>query len=96
MERIVYELGGRAPAVVLTNDDRTQFKDALKKVNASNFANDIGITRTHLYSLISSHRMELLRFMQIEQKLGLYLLSYKDVETFLVPLCTGLTLRARA
>jgi len=83
MERIVYELGGRAPAVVLTNDDRTQFKDALKKVNASKFANDIGITRTHLYSLISSHRMEFLRFRQLEQELGLSLLSYKDLILFL-------------
>ena len=96
MNRIVYELGGKAPAVVLTDDDRKQFKDALKKLNASKFANDIGVTRTHLYSLISSHRLELLRFMQIEKKLGLFLLSYKDVETFLVPICTDLTLRARA
>jgi predicted DNA-binding transcriptional regulator AlpA len=83
MERIVYELGGRAPAVVLTNDDRTQFKDALKKVNASMFAKDIGITRPHLYSLISSQRMEFLRFRQLEQELGLSLLSYKDLILFL-------------
>jgi len=83
MKRIIYELGGRAPAVVLTDDDRTQFKDALKKVNASKFAKDIGITRTHLYSLISSQRMEFLRFRQLEQELGLSLLSNRDIINFL-------------
>ena len=83
MERIVYELGGKAPAVVLTDDDRSQFKDALKKVNASMFAKDIGITRTHLYSLISSHRMELLRFKQLECALGLSLISRKEIESFI-------------
>ena len=83
MDRIVYELGGKAPAVVLTNDDRAQFKDALKKVNASRFANDIGVTRTHLYSLISSHRIELLRFKQLECALGLSLISPKEIESFI-------------
>ena len=83
MGKIVYEMGGKAPAVVLTDDDRTQFKDALKKVNASKFAKDIGITRTHLYSLISSHRMEFLRFRQLEQELGLSLLSNIDLINFL-------------
>lgn len=83
MQRIIYEMGGKAPAVVLTDDDRAQFKDALKKVNASKFANEIGVTRTHLYSLISSHRMEFLRFRQLEQELKLSLLSDKDLINFL-------------
>lgn len=83
MARIVYRVGGKAPAVVLTNDDRTQFKDALKKVNASKFAKDIGITRTHLYHLISSHRIELLRFKQLECALGLSLISRKEIESFI-------------
>lgn len=83
MDRIVYELGGKAPVVVLTDDDRSQFKSALKNVNASKFAKDIGVTRTHLYSLISSHRMELLRFKQLECALGLSLISPKEIESFI-------------
>lgn len=92
VKRIICELG-KAPTVVLTKHDRLKFKEALKQFNATELAKKIGVSRTHLYALTGSQRMELQRFVQIERHLKLFLLSHKDVEDFLVPFVTNLHFR---
>ena len=86
MKRIHYDYGGNAPAVVLCEDDRVQIKNALKGKGVTAFAKEIGINRTHVYGLLDSHRMELLRFSQICKVLNLQLLTKQDIEEFMFEL----------
>ena len=86
MKRIHYDFGGNAPSVVLCEDDRVQIKNALKGTSVTAFAKEIGIGRTHVYGLLDSHRMELLRFSQICKVLNLQLLNKQDIEEFLFEL----------
>jgi len=83
MNRILYDFGGNAPTVVLTEDDKEQIKAAVKKVNASKLVKELGIGRTYFYGLLKQHRMELLRFAQICKFLDLKLLSQEDVDSFI-------------
>ena len=83
MNRILYDFGGNAPTVVLTEDDKDQIKAAVKKRNASKFVKELGIGRTYFYGLLKQHHMELLRFAQICKALDLQLLSKEDVDQFL-------------
>ncbi len=83
MERILYDFGGKAPTVVLTEDDKEQLRTALKKVHVGKLTKELGIHRSHIYALVTDHRMELLRFAQICKALDLQLLSKEDVDQFL-------------
>ena len=74
------------PSVVLCEDDRVQIKNALKGTSVTAFAKEIGIGRTHVYGLLDSHRMELLRFSQICKVLNLQLLNKQDLEEFMFSL----------
>ena len=82
MNRIIYKLGGNAPAVVLSQSDKDQIKAALKSVNVGEFVKGLGINRTHLYSLLKQDKMELLRFNQLCKALNLQLLSTNDLDDF--------------
>ena len=82
MNRIIYKLGGNAPAVVLSQSDKDQIKAALKSVNVGEFVKGLGINRTHLYSLLKQDKMELLRFNQLCKALNLQLLSTNDLDNF--------------
>ena len=82
MNRIIYKLGGNAPAVVLSQSDKDQIKTALKSVNVGEFVKELGINRTHLYSLLKQDKMELLRFNQLCKALNLQLLSTNDLDNF--------------
>ena len=82
MNRIIYKLGGNAPAVVLSQSDKDQIKAALKSVNVGEFVKELGINRTHLYSLLKQDKMELLRFNQLCKALNLQLLSTNDLDNF--------------
>ena len=84
MNRILYDFGGNAPTVVLTEDDKDQIKAAVKKRNATKFVKELGIGRTYFYGLLQQHHMELLRFAQICKVLDLKLLSQKDIDLFLI------------
>ena len=86
MTRIIYEFGGNAPAVVLTQSDKDQIKTALKSVNVGEFVKGLDINRTHLYSLLKQDRIELLRFGQICKALNLQLISNSDINVFLTSL----------
>tara|TARA_B100000287_G_scaffold190111_1_gene179557 strand:- start:603 stop:878 length:276 start_codon:yes stop_codon:yes gene_type:complete len=83
MNRILYDFGGNAPTVVLTEDDKEQIREKLKPINKRKFAEAIGIGRSHVYGLLAQHRMELLRFAQICKFLDLKLLSQEDVDSFI-------------
>jgi len=83
MTRIIYELGGKAPAVVLTQSDKDQIKTALRSVNVGEFVKGLDINRTHLYSLLKQDKMELLRFNQLCKALNLQLLSTNDLDNFI-------------
>ena len=82
MTRIIYELGGNAPAVVLTQSDRDAFTAALKSINVGEFTKKLGIQRTYLYALLKADQIELLRFNQLCKALNLHLLSTNDLDNF--------------
>ena len=82
MTRIIYELGGNAPAVVLTQSDRDAFTAALKSINVGEFTKKLGIQRTYLYALLKADQIELLRFHQLCKALNLQLLSTDDLDNF--------------
>ena len=82
MTRIIYEFGGNAPAVVLTQSDKDQIKTALKSVNVGEFTKKLGIQRTYLYALLKADQIELLRFNQLCKSLNLQLLSTDDLDNF--------------
>ena len=82
MTRIIYELGGKAPAVVLTQSDRDAFTAALKSINIVEFTKKLGIQRTYLYALLKADQIELLRFNQLCKALNLQLLSTNDLDNF--------------
>ena len=75
-----------APSGVLYEDDRVQIKNALKGKSVTAFTKEIGINRTHVYGLLDSHRMELLRFIQTCKILNLKLLNKQDIEEFMLDL----------
>jgi len=83
MTRIIYEFGGNAPAVVLTQSDRDAFKAALKSVNVGELTKNLGIQRTYLYALLKADQIELLRFGQLCKALNLQLISNSDINVFL-------------
>ena len=82
MTRIIYEMGGNAPAVVLTQSDRDAFTAALKSINVVEFTKKLGIQRTYLYALLKADQIELLRFNQLCKSLNLQLLSTDDLDNF--------------
>ena len=83
MTRIIYEFGGNAPAVVLTQSDRDAFKASLKSVNVGELTKNLGIQRTYLYALLKADQIELLRFGQLCKALNLQLISNSDINVFL-------------
>ena len=82
MTRIIYELGGNAPVVTLTQSDKDAFTAALKSINVGEFTKKLGIQRTYLYALLKADQIELLRFNQLCKALNLQLLSTNDLDNF--------------
>jgi transcriptional regulator with XRE-family HTH domain len=88
MASIAYSGYGKAPVVILTDQDRQLLADAVAEQQQLGFtgkqlAELAGVNRTYFYALVSGNQVDLLRFAHIQKVLGVRLLDNEQVEEYL-------------
>lgn len=88
MASISYSGYGKAPVVLLNDEDRSALAKAIASkqdlgITGKQLAEQAGVNRTYFYSLVSGYQVDLLRFAHIQKVLGVSLLAPEQIEDYL-------------
>ncbi len=88
MASLSYSGYGKAPVVLLADEDRQLLADAVADkqqsgITGKQLADLAGVNRTYFYALVSGNQVDLLRFAHIQKVLGVRLLDNDQVEEYL-------------
>lgn len=88
MATISYSGYGKAPVVILSDEDRDLLAEAVAAkqqlgITGKQLAEQAGVNRTYFYSLLTGNQVDLLRFAHVQKVLDIRLLTSDQIEEYL-------------